>query len=193
MLRRPLVWMRPNPGSRFNSSRRSKVSKANLCGVRLASNVSCAVAAEMVGGGGSTSLAAFPFAVSMQRRSIQSLLARPAEQVAAGRSPDVTHDEGSGRCDCSRCKAAMQPREFWEQAIRFAAESVLNSCYRGFRIMTEYRLYCMGGDGQFTRVEEIHAEDDADALAKAQALKQPVKCELWNRDRKVAIVDPHRA
>lgn len=52
--------------------------------------------------------------------------------------------------------------------------------------MPEYRLYCLNEHGRFTRSHEINASDDADALAKARAMRLPVFCELWNRDRIVA-------
>ena len=44
--------------------------------------------------------------------------------------------------------------------------------------MPEYRLYCLNEQGSFTRSHEIIASDDADALAKARAMKLEVVCEL---------------
>jgi len=54
--------------------------------------------------------------------------------------------------------------------------------------MPEYRLYCLDGAGKFTKAHEISAADDEDALARAKAMKLPVKCELWLRDRLVAEI-----
>jgi len=54
--------------------------------------------------------------------------------------------------------------------------------------MPEYRLYCLDGAGKFTKAHEISAADDADALARANDMKLPVKCELWQRDRLVAKI-----
>ena len=54
--------------------------------------------------------------------------------------------------------------------------------------MPEYRLYCLDGDGKFTKAHEISAADDADALARAEDMKLPVRCELWHRDRLVAKI-----
>ena len=51
--------------------------------------------------------------------------------------------------------------------------------------MSEYRLYCLDDKGRFTKVHEIEASDDEDALAKARAMKLPMVCELWNRNRLV--------
>jgi hypothetical protein len=58
--------------------------------------------------------------------------------------------------------------------------------------MPSYRLYCLDGGGSFTTVHEIDAADDAEALSKAREMKLPVKCELWERGRMVAMLDPHR-
>jgi hypothetical protein len=57
--------------------------------------------------------------------------------------------------------------------------------------MDGYRLYCRGGDGKFIGTHEIEAADDGEALTKARAMKLPVKCELWQRDRMIGIIDPH--
>jgi hypothetical protein len=58
--------------------------------------------------------------------------------------------------------------------------------------MSEYRLYCLNDQGKFTKSHEIEAADDADALGKARKMKLPVACELWNRQRLVAELPPHR-
>ena len=56
--------------------------------------------------------------------------------------------------------------------------------------MAEYRLYCLNDAGRFTRVHEIKANNDAEALARARAMKLPTKCELWEGRRKVATLEP---
>ena len=58
--------------------------------------------------------------------------------------------------------------------------------------MSEYRLYCLSESGRFTKSHEIAAKDDSDALTKARAMKLPVVCELWNRNRLVAKLPPHK-
>lgn len=58
--------------------------------------------------------------------------------------------------------------------------------------MREYRLYCLDGAGHFMEVHQIDAVNDADALTKARIMKLSVKCELWERARMVAVLDPHR-
>ena len=57
--------------------------------------------------------------------------------------------------------------------------------------MPEYRLYCLDGANKITRAEGISAESDEQAIARARALKLPVKCELWQRDRLVARIPAH--
>lgn len=58
--------------------------------------------------------------------------------------------------------------------------------------MREYRLYSVGRDNRYSKVHEVIAENDADALAQAKALKQPLKCDLWNGSRFVATIHGHR-
>jgi len=60
-------------------------------------------------------------------------------------------------------------------------------------LMPEYRLYCLGGDGRIEAAEEITATGDAEAIMIAKAMKKTVRCELWERGRKVAVIDPHRS
>ena len=59
--------------------------------------------------------------------------------------------------------------------------------------MGDYRLFCIDGSGRFTMSHEFEAVDDAEALVRARAMKLSVKCELWQRGRMVAVLDPHRA
>jgi len=59
--------------------------------------------------------------------------------------------------------------------------------------MGDYRLFCIDGTGRFTMSHEIEAADDAEALAKARDMQLSVKCELWQRGRMVAVLDPSRA
>jgi hypothetical protein len=61
----------------------------------------------------------------------------------------------------------------------------------GAMLMPDYRLYCLDGDGKFLTVHEIDAANDADALSKAGQINIPFKCELWQRGRKVAVLDLH--
>ena len=51
-----------------------------------------------------------------------------------------------------------------------------------------YIVYILDGAGKIQRSEWIAAADDADALAQVEALKLPVECEFWQRDRRVGRV-----
>lgn len=57
--------------------------------------------------------------------------------------------------------------------------------------MPEYRLYCLNDRGNFSTSHEIEAIDDEEALAKADAMRLAVPCELWERARMVAKLKPH--
>jgi hypothetical protein len=57
--------------------------------------------------------------------------------------------------------------------------------------MRQYRLYCLNDHGGFSKAYEIPAANDAEARSKAKAMKLPVKCELWERARKIADLPPH--
>jgi hypothetical protein len=41
-------------------------------------------------------------------------------------------------------------------------------------------------------MHEIAAADDEEAVASARAMKLPVKCELWERDRLVTTLPPQK-
>lgn len=59
--------------------------------------------------------------------------------------------------------------------------------------MGDYRLYCRDGDGRFIASHDFEAADDAEALAKARAMQFLVRCELWQRGRMVAVLEPYGA
>jgi hypothetical protein len=63
---------------------------------------------------------------------------------------------------------------------------------RGERCVSQYRLYCLNDHGRFAKSHEIEARDDEDALAKARAMKLPVRCELWSGNRLVAELPAFR-
>ena len=58
--------------------------------------------------------------------------------------------------------------------------------------MPEYRLYCINAHGSFTKAHEFNAANDEEALKLARDLKLSVICELWQRERMVAKLDPMR-
>jgi hypothetical protein len=59
--------------------------------------------------------------------------------------------------------------------------------------MTEYRLYCLNEAGSFSKAHDIEAPSDEDAMRQARDLKLPVRCELWEHARKVAVLEPRSA
>jgi hypothetical protein len=56
--------------------------------------------------------------------------------------------------------------------------------------VTSYRLYRLDGAGKITNAEWIEADEDAAAVEQVRALKRKGMCELWDRNRLVAVVDP---
>jgi hypothetical protein len=54
--------------------------------------------------------------------------------------------------------------------------------------MPAYRLYRFGRGGHIDKAEWIAADSDEQAAAFARAKKLPVKCEVWERDRLVAMI-----
>jgi hypothetical protein len=58
--------------------------------------------------------------------------------------------------------------------------------------MHQYRIYCLNNEGGFSKVEEIEAADDAEALARARALGSG-RCEIWQQNRLVGIVNEDAA
>jgi hypothetical protein len=59
--------------------------------------------------------------------------------------------------------------------------------------LTKYRLYCLNDAGKFSKALDIDAGSDEDAIEYARELKLSVKCELWERGRMVAKLEPGRA
>jgi hypothetical protein len=57
--------------------------------------------------------------------------------------------------------------------------------------MAAYRLYCMDGLGKIGRVEALEAKDDQEAVRVAYEKKLPVTCEVWDRERCLAVIPPH--
>jgi hypothetical protein len=53
--------------------------------------------------------------------------------------------------------------------------------------MKAYRLYFIGADGHFAKVEVIEAADDAAAIAAAAVLLSGSGAELWDLDRRVKV------
>lgn len=56
--------------------------------------------------------------------------------------------------------------------------------------MADYRLYCLDGSGRIARAEWLDAKSDDEAIVLVRAMKMPTGCEIWERDRLVAKVEP---
>ena len=55
--------------------------------------------------------------------------------------------------------------------------------------MADYRLYCLDRGKKISRAADwIEARSDDEALVIARAMKLPINCELWHRDRLVAEI-----
>lgn len=56
--------------------------------------------------------------------------------------------------------------------------------------MADYRLYRLDGAGKIVTAEWIEAADDADAAEVARTLRLDCTCEVWDRQRLIARIDP---
>ena len=59
--------------------------------------------------------------------------------------------------------------------------------------MGTYRLYCLDGVDKVASAEWIEAADDDTAIDSAEGMHGGRKCELWQGNRLVAVVDGRRA
>lgn len=58
--------------------------------------------------------------------------------------------------------------------------------------MPSYRLYSLDGAGNITMAEWLEAADDHDAVSRARARRDSATLELWDRNRLVGRIEPHR-
>lgn len=56
--------------------------------------------------------------------------------------------------------------------------------------MVSYRLYRLDGAGKISSAEWIEAADDEDAARQARLRSQGGACELWERNRLIARIEP---
>lgn len=54
--------------------------------------------------------------------------------------------------------------------------------------MRKYRVYTLDGAGNITRGIWVDAETDEEAVARVRQMKLATKCEVWERDRRIAKV-----
>ncbi|WP_409190358.1 hypothetical protein [Bradyrhizobium sp. RDM4] len=55
----------------------------------------------------------------------------------------------------------------------------------------DYRAYIMSQDGHISGVQELDCADDDEAKAKATQMLDRHDLELWQRDRRVAVLKRH--
>lgn len=60
----------------------------------------------------------------------------------------------------------------------------------GVRVLASYRFYRLDGAGKINGAEWLEAADDEDAARQAQGLAERGTCEVWDRDRLVARIEP---
>lgn len=60
----------------------------------------------------------------------------------------------------------------------------------GEKNLPAYRHYRLDGAGNISAAEWIEAADDEEAVRQVRALSLPVTSEIWDRNRRVARVDP---
>lgn len=56
-------------------------------------------------------------------------------------------------------------------------------------MMQQYRIYCLNDEGRFSKVKEVKAESDDEALSFARALHHDNDCEVWAGNRLVGRVE----
>lgn len=59
--------------------------------------------------------------------------------------------------------------------------------------MGTYRLYCLDGVDKVASADWVEADDDEAAIEAAEELHQGRKCELWQGNRLVTVIDARRA
>lgn len=59
--------------------------------------------------------------------------------------------------------------------------------------MGTYRLYCLDGVDKVASADWVEADDDKSAIEAAEELHQGRKCELWQGNRLVTVIDARRA
>lgn len=56
--------------------------------------------------------------------------------------------------------------------------------------MASYRFYFMTADDHIARGQDVDCHDDADAIARASALRYAYAVEIWCERRKVGRIEP---
>lgn len=71
---------------------------------------------------------------------------------------------------------------------------MIGSIFHGGRTaLPSYRHYRLDGAGSISSADWLEAADDAEAVRKVRAIKLACVCEIWDRNRLVARIDPPEA
>ena len=63
---------------------------------------------------------------------------------------------------------------------------------RGVCVLASYRLYRLDGAGKISSAEWLEATDDEDAARKARKRSLDGTCEVWERNRLIARIEPRK-
>ena len=80
----------------------------------------------------------------------------------------------------------MSGRLFFDSTAVTNLSRIRSDCGLDCLRMPAYRLYCLDDAGKFTKVHDIAADSDVEAIQHAADKKLGVRCELWDRGRLVA-------
>ena len=67
---------------------------------------------------------------------------------------------------------------------------MVQATFGGYRVLASYRLYRLDGAGKIATAEWIEAADDDRAVERTHELGLSCTCEVWDRQRLVARIDP---
>jgi hypothetical protein len=59
--------------------------------------------------------------------------------------------------------------------------------------MKTYRVYSVDENGRISGDRTIEAKDDDEAVFAVRSMQRPMLTEVWDRDRRIARVPPHRS
>jgi len=72
----------------------------------------------------------------------------------------------------------------------FSFRTCLYGSLKRGKKLPAYRHYRLDGAGNIREAEWLEASDDEDAVTQVKALALPVASEIWERNRRVARVEP---
>ena len=58
--------------------------------------------------------------------------------------------------------------------------------------MRSYSIYSVDQDGSISGQRNLDASSDEEAIFAVRSMQRPVETEIWDRDRRIAMVPPYR-